>query len=299
MQAGPSALHGWLVQKCRNSIHHQLKVPIWQDALDAYEISRVEGTPRKLVVTLRGIAEAVIDISERSISLYAISDATTEETLEHFFQDQLLPGLCDCDGRLVVHGGGVLTNLGGLLLTGPSGRGKSTLTTALGLAGHLVQNDDCSILEPHAEGIEIRPTYSGIRLLPETLSALFPIDTPTTPVSHYATKRRVQRPDLLTERPAPLTAVLFLTGQDNDEVLLEPVAPSQACMQIIGLSMALDPTDLNRARERMRQAAGVVEKVPAFALSYPRDLQRLPEVCEAILRALKNYLVSVPEEFPI
>ena len=67
-------------------------------------------------------------------------------------------------------------------------------------------------------------------------------------------------------------------------------------MEIISLSMALDPTDLERAKQRMKQAAMVVEKVPAFFLSYPRDLKRLPELCETLPKMLSLHLTGTTED---
>lgn len=265
---------------------------LWRDSLGVYDVARLKDQAGKYLVRLQGVAEAVIDTVQRSVDLHRAGPEVTQDTLEHFYHDQVLPGLLDHDGQLVVHGGGVVTPFGGLLIAGPSGRGKSTLTTALGLAGNRIQNDDSAILEMSDGRPLIRPIYAGIRLLPETLAAFFPPETPTSLVSHYATKRRVHRPDLLTTDPAPLAAILVLTGQSSATLTLTPLPPAQACMELIGLTMALDPTDLSRARARMQQAAAIANAVPAFALSYPRQLDLLPSLCAELLGRLGETLAA-------
>ncbi len=45
----------------------------------------------------------------------------------------------------------------------------------------------------------------------------------------------------------------------------------------------LDPTDMDRVRERLVAASELARQVPSFALNYPRDYTRLSDVREAML----------------
>lgn len=231
-----------------------------------------------------------VDVTTRRITTVGIAPDTIDEATESFVSDQVLPRAHDHDGHLVIHCGTVVTALGGVMVVGPSGRGKSTLVTALALAGNPVQNDDSAIIDLTDAAVSVRPIYAGIRLLPETLAHFFPPDTPTAPVSQHGTKRRVHRPDLLTEDPAPLAAILFPTGNPTDRVILDPLPPAKVCMELIAQSMAFDPTDLTRAKARLQQAAEVARRVPGFALTVPRDLAALPAACDDLLDQLARRL---------
>lgn len=240
-------------------------------------------------LTFCDYSRAVVDVNKRTVKLFSLGDESPI-SLDHFYRDQVLPGLFDHDGILVAHAGSVVSSLGGLLVVGPSGCGKSTLVAALGVAGSKIQNDDAAIIENTDGNVSVRPIYPGMRLLPETLAAFFPLGVPTSPVSHYGTKRRVHRPDLLTENSAPLAAILFPTGEETDRVQLDPLSHARVCMDLIGQSMALNPTDLTRANSRLTQAAEVARRVPGFALSVPRDLAALPAACSDLLEELAALL---------
>lgn len=122
---------------------------------------------------------------------------------------------------------------------------------------------------------------------PGSLRSLVPSGVSTSLVSHYATKRRVHRPEILTPGPVPLSAVFVLEREENvSEPRLERLPPARACMALVEQSFALDPTDRVRAASRLRQAAALAAKVPAYALDYPRDFARLPEVHAAIRASL-------------
>lgn len=266
-----------------HSCHFEL---VWSNEADNFSIFLCRHCEGKYVARSASVGDVVIDIAQRTVKPTSLVDGATNATVESFFTDQVLPGLIDHDGHLVVHGGTVVTPFGGLMVVGPSGRGKSSLVTALGLAGNPIQNDDTAIIDLTGTGADVRPIYAGIRLLPDTLAHFFPPDTPTSPVSHYATKRRVQCPEMLTEDPAPLAAVLFPTGEPTDRVRLDPLPSARVCMDLIAQSMALDPTDLTRARTRLQQAAEVARRVPGFALTVPRDLAALPAACYDLLDQL-------------
>jgi hypothetical protein len=57
-------------------------------------------------------------------------------------------------------------------------------------------------------------------------------------------------------------------------------------MTLVENSFSLDPSDLKMARTRMEKASQLAGRIPIFAISYPRDYARLPEVREAILANL-------------
>lgn len=140
------------------------------------------------------------------------------------------------------------------------------------------------------EGASIlaRSVYRSLRVLPDTLERLFPERPEVRSVAQYSNKLRVQLPLAEDETPAPvpLTKLLFLAPPSSDaQITLRRMRPAEACMSLIENSFALDPTDRERARDKLRIASELAAAVPAFELSYPRDYARLDEVRETLIEA--------------
>lgn len=233
------------------------------------------------------MAEALIDLLGFQVELTPLTPDYAESTLDHFWADMVLPGLLDYQGYLVLHAGAVIVNGVAAVFIGESGRGKSTLTASFFADGHTVLSDDGIIISCKAGTLRAEAVYPGIRLLPETLSALFAGAVPTTEVAHYARKRRIVPNAKMSAASFPLGAMFFLEEPaSSGSVYIKPVRAAESCMGLVGKSFALDPSDKERARSRIEQASRVANTMPAYALSYPRLLSSLPKVREAIIDAL-------------
>ena len=213
---------------------------------------------------------------------------TSDETLCHILIDQVLPRLLAQRGSLVVHGAAaIIDDKSGIALVGETGHGKSTLSAALAKTGVRLLTDDCFLLESDDAGVRAVPTYPGLRLLPDSLAALYGEHIPeTSPVAHYTEKRRLA-PAEHADPPhssAPITAILALQAPSaSPEICVTPLQPQQACIELVRNTFQLDLTDMPRVGKLVARAAQVTTHIPVFALSYPRDFTLLPEVVRKIL----------------
>ena len=245
---------------------------------------------------VQGIGEAVIDFACLETSIWPAAVECSTATLEHVWADILLPGILDHQGSLVLHAGAVVVDGLAALLVGESGRGKSTLTASFFTEGHTVLSDDGIIVTDTGNGTSVEAVYPGIRLLPGTLSDLFASPVPTTDVAHYATKRRIVPDARMSSAGFPVAAVFFLSEPSGaGSVSVAPMSGAEACIGLVSKSFALDPSDKDRARGRIKQASRVASTLPAYALSYPRKISYLPKVRDAIIGALA---VTGPRSWP-
>lgn len=234
-----------------------------------------------------GLAEGRFNFEARRIDLKIIDPRCTEATLFHFLSDVLLPAILDHQGELVVHAGAVVVDGAAVLLLGASGRGKSTLTASFLAEGQTILSDDGIIISASECGVCAEAVYPGVRLLPDSLSALFDASILTAEVAHYAAKRRIIPDSRMSAGKYPAALLIFLSEpQEPGPVSLAPMSAAEACMGLVSKSFALDPSDKDRARGRIEQAGRVANTLPAYALSYPRKLSSLPQVREAIIDAL-------------
>jgi len=262
---------------------------LWADEAGSYNVfcaGNAEEQAKIFWVSLDNVACVRIDLASRHADVWPLAADTPRYGLEHFWFDQVLPGLYDIDGQLALHAGAV--DLGGsaIVILGPSGRGKSTLVASLATRQSPALNDDGVFVTCERERFAVSPFYKGLRLLPETLAHFFGPETETAPVSSYATKRRVMRQDILTEGPIQIGALIFLgEPRQSSAIDVRRMTATEACMGLVSQSFALDPTDRKRAAARLERASKLASKVPAFALSYPRDFSRLVDV-HATIKAL-------------
>jgi hypothetical protein len=206
-------------------------------------------------------------------------------TLEHLLIDQVLPRVLTHQGRLVIHAGCVATPRGAIGFLGDSGAGKSTLCAEFARAGHPLLGDDGILVRgTAATGFEALATYPGLRLLPDPLVHLFDERAGAAPVAHYTEKRRLDRNSgdfTLATGPEPLRALYLLVVGTTLEI--DAVPERDAFMALVRASFQLHLDDEARSRGLFERIGALLDAVPVRRLSYPRELDRLGAVREALL----------------
>src|SRR5262249_19987293 len=76
-------------------------------------------------------------------------------------------------GFTALHASAAVLNGCAVAFVGGGGAGKSTIVGALARDGHRILSDDIAVLEEAAGTIKIKPSYSHIRLWPDSVSVLF------------------------------------------------------------------------------------------------------------------------------
>jgi len=263
-----------------------LDLYLWHDEVGDLTISACD--PPREHYRLRFSDQASVDIFPRRQQILEAlpSPGVPQDTRDHFLADQVLPRVLAHEGRLVVHGAAVDVGSQAILILGHSGQGKSTLAASFAQAGFALLGDDATVVSRRGDRCFVRAVYPSLRLLPDSIGALYSEAPDTGSVAHYTPKRRVRLPQM-RKGEAALAAIFVIESPSRDSAIVtEPLSIAQSCLALITNSFALDPSDLELAREKMEEASACAREVPAFALSYPRDFQRLPDVRAAILDRL-------------
>lgn len=290
-----SRLPGWTLQRAipiAPLAVQQAERLIWCDEFGHLAVSEVShsGSPCFRVCQIGQVAVDV-SFSQRHLIERPVSSAIPAETLDHFLADQVLPRILAHEGRLVLHAGAIKRSGSAIVFLGQSGRGKSTLVASLDQAGFTLIGDDALIVSREDQAFCIRAVYPSLRLLPDSLEALFQDRPATSKVAHYSSKQRIDvpvAPDRNTD-PLPISAIFSLAEPSPDGAIhLRPMSPAETCMALITNSFALDPTDKDLARKKLADASKLANEVPAYEVSYPRDYARLPDVHAAIFEKLAH-----------
>jgi hypothetical protein len=215
---------------------------------------------------------------------------TPPETIRHLFLDQVLPMALACQGRIVLHGAAVQSPRGALVILGESGWGKSTLTAALALRGCPLLTDDCLLLEEREDQFYCLPSYSAVRLWPDSATALFGGEIRPPRVAHYSAKRLIDSHDFGLESAKgaiPLWRIYALSSPAQAESIqtieITPLSGKAALMKITENSFLLDPSDQSVMARRFHSFGKLASSIAVRRLTIPREYAWLSIACETIL----------------
>lgn len=231
------------------------------------------------IVRFHGIAD--FWMSADGVQLRCNPLPNSKADWESIYRQQMIPLQLAQQGKLVYHGGAVCSQNQAVVLLGPSGQGKSTLTAACAAQGMAFLTDDCLLL---SEGTSTRvlPHEAYVRLWADSFEALNGKEPEAA--AHHRQKAHLQAdPQSFPHRPtsAQMACMIALDGQ-SDDIVLQRVSPADAAMYWRANAFVLDLRSPEVLRRSMQRAAQLAEAVPAYRLTYPRDYARLPEVVAVV-----------------
>lgn len=208
-----------------------------------------------------------------------------EDSLRHLLVDQVIPRIWANKGHLVVHASAVqLANGRVIAFTGESGWGKSTLAGAMAEQGNRLLSDDSICLRACEKGVQLIPSYTGLRLNEDSIAELGMAERDWNSVSHYSDKQRLESGTGLSDALLWLsTLYLMEEPADGAELSIRSVSGADLVPTLIKRSFLLDIRDKHCAVRQMREASAVLRAVPKVCtLAYPRNYQQLPAFCESL-----------------
>jgi HPr Serine kinase C-terminal domain len=284
-------LPGWRIEYDRSASDAITAEPVWVDPLGNLLIYRTNDGVNLQILELPQMVRASMNLLKKHIKLQALTIDLPSQTVRHFLYDQVAPRLIASPERLILHAALLAKANHGILILGSSGAGKSTLAASMMQSGWELLSDDAAVLTRVSESWRARAVYPSLRLLPDSVAAMFGDRALTHAMAHYSPKRRVQidAPDCSSDGTVPIDAIFCLAPEGkHDGVNVLRLRPSQACISLIGHSFCLDPTDRAAAAERLELAANLSTHVPFHDFAYPRKYHILPKVHEAIWQTLAS-----------
>lgn len=222
------------------------------------------------------------------------------ETMRHLLLNQVIPIVLSQLGKLVLHASACATPQGVMAFMGTTGMGKSTLATSFGLRGFSVLTDDCLLVKRQDDKIMGVPSYAGLRLWPESVTALFDKEPEVRPMAHYTDKKRVLFDQKTLAGSLELKAIYVLAEPESEstsaaEVTIAPLLGREALFEIVKHTFQLDVTDSQQLGRAFKRYEWLAKSVPFFRLTFPRDHALLPIVNNTVL----HHLDVIPARQPI
>lgn len=236
-------------------------------------------------------ADFLLDPVHHQIQCAPLSTALDDATLEHLLVDQILPRYLAHEGYVALHAAMLQLNGRTVLVTGPSGWGKSTLAGLVAASGHTLLSDDCTLLELADDHVRATPTYPSLRLWPDSMDALFPEGADARPMASYSDKQRVHgTATRMDEQDVSALIMLGDPGEAPAYPVLPPIRAAEACLALVRHSFQLDPGDKPRMATHLRTCSEIARRVPAFRFDYRRDYGE----AGTILAALESFAATLP-----
>ncbi|MBW1895563.1 MAG: hypothetical protein JRI47_00760 [Deltaproteobacteria bacterium] len=217
------------------------------------------------------------------------------DSIMHLFLDVVIPLVLSQQGKLALHASAVLISGKIVAFLGETRRGKSTIAASFGQQGFPVVTDDCLVVEEKGGQFFGIPYYPGLRLWPDTVSALFGYDPLLPQVAHYTDKKllwaaKSSLPFCTTTNPLRRIYVLAANQEHGDtrDITIEPLSPRDAFMELVKYPYRLRISDRERLRDEFEALCRVVSSLTFRRMVFPQIFSLLPKIQETILTDLRD-----------
>jgi hypothetical protein len=216
------------------------------------------------------------------------TESCTQDEIEHWFLDQILPRVLTLHQRLVFHGSVVHNPACTLAFLGASGSGKSTISAQLCPPWEHMA-DDGLLLDYRQDGsCLVWPSYPYSRLNADSIESL----SYSNNASSYVSKQCIKHPGSST--PQRITHIAVLEKAEKLELI--PISQTKAFELLIEYPFRLDPTHPALLKQEFSMVSELVQQCQIALLRIPHQYQQLPIVKNQIrtwvqLR-LSGYLTS-------
>jgi hypothetical protein len=235
-----------------------------------------------------GLFEFLIAADGRRIACRSL-DGATLEAFQTYLVSQVLSFALLQRGVESLHSTAVVIDGEAVGFVGDCGCGKSSLGAAFLQAGYPLLTDDLLVVRETRAGFVTYPGPPRIKLFPGVAKSLLGDQVAGTPMNNLTPKLVIplgEEKIRVWQGVSPLKAIYVLKpptdGARGSRVTIRRLSPRQAFIELLKNTfnpMVVEPARLERQFE---VTARLASKVPVRSLSFPRTLDRLPAVCEAV-----------------
>jgi len=234
-----------------------------------------------------GIGEFLVAPGGRTIAWRRI-DGSSIESFEVYMLGQALSFALVKQRFEPLHATAVVVGDRAVAFLGENGSGKSSLAACFVAAGHRLLTDDLLLLRERAGQMIAFAGPARIKLFPQIAGRFFGPLAGRLPMNPDTQKVIVPLDgDGVAAAPAPLGAVYALAPPRDvarsDRIRVDPLAPRDALMEVVKGTFNRRLVDADRLARQFELAARVAALVPVRRLAYPRALDRVSDVRDAIL----------------
>jgi hypothetical protein len=226
---------------------------------------------------------AVVAISScaRTLRCFCLDPTKLALTAEIIVR-RILPRVSTFFGRFPIHAASLSDGGRATLLLGTSGAGKSTMTAALAhRLGWTIFADDMSVLTDQS-GVVAYPTAPGVSVWQASQTALALPPDECQPLESYDGKVWFAPTGPHDFTPQPVEAVILLSQAAGNSIQTRRVSGPPVLVTLALQLVTFNPRDHSYIESLIARLARIVDGLPVYALSYPRDFRLLPAAVDSI-----------------
>jgi hypothetical protein len=209
--------------------------------------------------------------------------------LQHVLARRVLPRTGMLHGRIGLHAASVSDGRRAVIILGASHAGKSTLSAALHQhLGWQVLADDISLITPGEHSVCCFRVGTGTCLRADAQARLQISATDSRSIPHQSEKRWCAADSESGPAATVVRAIVVLSPDGRDRIRLSRLSPARALVDASARQVLFSPPDRTARSAVMNSLARVVERVPAYAFSYPRSFDCLPAVTARLRDCLEQ-----------
>lgn len=237
-----------------------------------------------------GLFEFVIAPDGRRIACRSL-DGATHEAFQTYLLSQVLSFALLKQEIESLHSTAVVVGEGAVGFVGDCGYGKSSLGAAFLQAGYPLLTDDLLVIKVKGGGFDAYPGPPRIKLFPQIARRLLGEQITGTPMNNLTRKLVIPLGwKMFWRGAAPLKAIYVLLPRlqnfDGERITIKPLCPRRAFVELLRNTFNAVVVDPIRLRRQFELVARLTTSIPVRSLAYPRRLDYLPKVRQAILSDL-------------
>ncbi len=222
-------------------------------------------------------------------------ESASPESFQTYLIGQVLSFALVKRGIEPLHSTTVVIDGKAVAFLGDSGYGKSSLGAAFLQAGYPLLTDDLLVLKEEGNRFAAYPGPPRIKLFPNIARSLLGERVNGTPMNSETSKMVIpldRNGKMYRQEPLPLRAIYVLTPPPRSlrvpRISIRSLSPRRAFVELLKGTFNTIVVEPARLERQFDLATRLAARVPVGSLSYPRDLRRISQVRESILRELQG-----------
>ena len=227
--------------------------------------------------------EFVVSADAKQVLWRKLQDVSNEVFFTYFL-GQVLSYCLLTRGIEPLHATAMVVGDQAVAFLGDSGAGKSTLAATFLQKGHTLLTDDVLALKFRGESVWVWPGIARVKLNPDSADAVF-CGRRSIPMNSFTTKMIFPLSDSQHgDREVPLRVLYVLPHKPSkSRIMIRRLSGRYSFLPIVKNTFNDTVLHPDRLKQQFAFAAKLASLIPIKRLSYPRRLDMLPAVADAIL----------------